>query len=166
MEYIQGLTTQAEIFLYSVGFGFLLGILYGVFKLVRMLNPNSKGFIFFMDLVYFAVFTFLTFCFILVTDSGRIRIYVSFGIIFGWMVCYFSFGAIATRVGKSFFGIFASVFSVLLKPFFRFGRSVSQKMMKLTAFCKKNIKKTDKNIKFILQKSKDIVYNLLSYKEK
>lgn len=166
MEYIQGLTAQTEIFLYALGFGFLLEVLYGIFRAVRMINPDSKGFVFFMDLLYFAVFTFLAFCFILVTDSGRLRVYVAFGIALGWIVCYFSFGAIAMRVGKSVSSVLTKVFLTLFKPFLMFGKAISQKTKKLTGFCKKNIKKSDKNIKYILQKYKVIVYNLLGYNRK
>lgn len=166
MEYIQGLTDQTKIFLYALGFGFLLGVLYGAFRMVRMMIPDSKGFVFFMDLLYFAVCTFLVFCFILVTDSGRIRIYVAFGMILGWAVCYFSFGAIAMRVGKSVSAFSGRVFSVLFKPFLCVGRAIFRKMRKLVAFCKKNIRKSDKKEKFILQKYKGIVYNLLGYNKK
>lgn len=166
MEYIQGLTAQTQIFLYALGFGFLLGILYGVFRLVRMILPDSKGFVFFTDLLYFVVCTFLVFCFILVTDSGKIRGYAAFGIILGWTVCYFSFGAIAMRAGKSLSAFFQRLFSALFRPLIRFGRVIYRKTEKITAFCKKNIRKSDKNVKFILQKYKGIVYNLLGCNKK
>ncbi len=166
MDYIQGLTDQTEIFLYALGFGFLLGILYCVFRMLRMMISDSKGFVFFMDLLYFAVCTILVFCFILVTDSGRIRIYVAFGMILGWVVCYFSFGAIAMRVGKSVSAFSGRVMSALFKPFACFGRAFFRKTMKLMAFCKKNIRKSDKKEKYILQKYKGIVYNLLGYNKK
>ncbi len=166
MDYIQGLAEQTEIFLYALGFGFLLGIIYSVFRVLRMMLPDSKGFVFFMDLLYFAVCTFLAFCFILVADSGKIRGYVALGMILGWTVCYFSFGAISACIGKSVTMIFESAFSALFKPFKRFGVRIFRKIEKLTVFCKKNIRKTDKKEKIILQKYKDIVYNLLGYNKK
>ena len=163
MEYIQGLTAQTEIFLYALGFGFLLGIVYGLFRFVRMLFPDSKGIVFFADLLYFAICTLLAFSFILVTDGGRIRAYTATGIILGWSVCYFSFGTIAARVGKSVSSFLRRLFWALSKPFVCFGRAISEKTKKINGFCKKNIRKSDKNIKFILQKYKGIVYNLLGY---
>lgn len=166
MDYIQGLADQTEIFLYSLGFGFLLGVLYCIFRTVRMIMPDSKGFVVFADLLYFAVCTFLIFCFIMVTDGGRIRVYVAVGIILGWAVCYFSFGAIAMRVGRSVSFLFRRLFSVLFKPFVCFGRAISRKIGNLPCFCKKNTEKTDKKEKFILQKYKGIVYNLLGYNKK
>lgn len=165
MDYIQGLAAQTEIFLHALGFGFLLGIIYGVFRLLRMIS-DSKGFVIFSDLLYFAVCTFLAFCFILVTDSGNLRIYVMFGIVLGWTVCYFSFGAIFAKTSKSIIRMLKDVFGVVLRPFERLYKSFLQKMRKNTEFCKKNVRKSDKKVKFNLQKYIGIVYNLLGYKEK
>lgn len=166
MDYIQGLADQTEIFLYALGFGFLLGILYDVFRTVRMIISDSGGFVFFMDFLYFAVCTFLIFCFIMVTDSGRIRLYVAFGIVLGWTVCYFSLGAIAMRFSNAAISFVKRVLAALLKPFERFGKAILQKMKKITGFCKKNVRKSDKKVKFNLQKYKGIVYNLLGYNKK
>ena len=166
MDYIQGIAAQTEIFLYALGFGFVLGILYDVFRTVRMIISGSAGFVLFMDLLYSAVSTFLTFCFVLAVDSGRIRVYVTVGIILGWLVYYFSFGAIAMRVSKVVVTAVRKVFAAVFKPI----KKVSDKFLRKSGFfikkCKKNIRKTDKNQKFILQKYKGIVYNLIGYTEK
>ncbi len=166
MDYIQGLADQTEIFLYALGFGFLLGVLYDVFRTLRMIISESKGFVFFMDVLYFAVCTFLIFCFILVVDSGRIRVYVALGIILGWIVYYFSFGAIAMRVSNAVTGLLKKAFSALFKPFELLNRRILKKTRKIAGFCKKNIRKSDKKAKFNLQKYRGIVYNLLGYTEK
>ncbi|MBR5562579.1 MAG: spore cortex biosynthesis protein YabQ [Clostridia bacterium] len=166
MEYIQGLADQTEIFLYALGFGFLLGIIYGVFRALRLIISNSGGFVFFMDFLYFAVCTFLIFCFIMVTDNGRIRLYVAFGIILGWTVCYFSFGAITVRVFNAIIKGLKRVFCFLFKPFRRFGKEIYGKMRKNAVFRKKNIRNSDKKVKFNLQKYKGMVYNLIGCTEK
>ena len=163
MDYIQGIAAQTEIFLYAFGFGFLLGILYDIFRVIRMIISGSKGFILFMDLLYFAVCTFLAFCFVLTVDSGRIRIYVAAGVILGWLVYYFSFGAIAMRVSSAVVRAFKRVFSAVAKPFKRLSGKILRKREKIKNICKKNIRKSDKKQKFILQKYKGIVYNLIGY---
>lgn len=166
MDYIQGVAAQTEIFLYAFGFGFLLGILYDVFRTLRMIISGSKGFVLFMDLFYFAVCTFLTFCFVLAVDSGRIRIYVAVGEILGWLVYYFSFGAIAMRVSNAVVSFLKRIISAVFKPLKRCVRRILRKFGKFEEFCKKNIRKSDKNLKFNLQKYRSIVYNLLGYTEK
>lgn len=166
MDYIQGIAAQTENFLYAFGFGFLLGILYDVFRTLRMIISRSKGFVLFMDLLYFAVCTFLTFCFVLIVDSGKIRVYVAFGEILGWLVYYFSFGAIAMRISNSIVSLTKRLFLSVFNPVKRLMNKIFRKFGKFEDFCKKNIRKSDKKLKFDLQKYRGIVYNLLGYKEK
>lgn len=139
MDYIQGISAQAEIFLYSLGFGFLLGILYDVFRTVRKIISDSGAFVFFMDFLYFAVCAFLIFCFNLVVDSGRIRIYVMLGHVLGWLIYYFSFGAVAVRVSNAVTAFLRRIFSPLTRFFGFLIRKV-----KATAI---NFKKTIKNLR-------------------
>ena len=162
MDYIQGLAEQTEIFFYALGFGFLLGILYDVFRTLRLIISGSKSFVFFMDLLYFTVCAFLTFCFIMVADSGRVRIYVALGEILGWFIYYFSFGAIALKVSNAIIRFFRRIFKAISKPFKRIFSILWRKISKFGDFSKKIIRKTDKKVKFNLQKHKGIVYNLNS----
>lgn len=166
MGYIQGLAEQTEIFFYSLGFGFLLGILYDVFRTLRLIISRSKGFVFFMDLLYFAVCAFLTFCFIMVIDSGRVRAYVALGEILGWLIYYFSLGAVALKVSNAIIRFFRRMFSAVFKPIKRISGKVWRKINKIGAFGKKIIRKNDKKVKFNLQKYKGIVYNLNSCTKK
>ena len=166
MDYIQGLAEQTEIFLYSLGFGFLLGILYDIFRTVRMVISNSKSFVFFMDLFYFTVCAFLTFSFVLTVDSGKIRVYVIFGEILGWVIYYFSFGAIALKVSNAVVSFLKGLFLSFLRPLKSLAGRIFRKFAKFEGFCKKNIRKSEKKAKFNLQKCKGIVYNLIGYTEK
>lgn len=166
MDYIQGITAQTEIFLYALGFGFLLGVLYDVFRTVRMIISNSKGFVLFMDLLYFAVCTFFSFCFVLAVDSGRIRIYAAAGGILGWFIYYFSFGAIAMRVSSAVVLIIKSLISPIFKFFEALTGKIKPKLSKHKNNCKKNMRKNDKKQKIDLQKYSGIVYNLLGTNRK
>lgn len=162
MDYIQGLAEQTEIFLYSLGFGFLLGILYDVFRTLRLIISNSRLFVFIWDLLYFAVCSFLTFCFIMVIDSGKLRIYVALGEILGWLIYYFSFGSIAMKVSNAVIRFFSRIFEAVFKPIKRIFVWFCKKIRKTGVFCKKIIRKSDKKAKFNLQKYRGIVYNLNS----
>lgn len=165
MEYIQGLSAQTRIFFYSLGFGFLLGILYDVFRTVRTVISNSRGFVLFMDLLYFTVCAFLIFCFNMVVDSGHIRIYIALGELLGWLVYYFSFGAIAMKAGNAVSAFIKRLLKLIFKPFGIIIQKMRRKMRHFGGFCKKTIRKNDKKTKFILQKHRSIVYNLIGYIE-
>ncbi len=98
MEYIHGLDFQTRLFFQSVGFGFLLGILYDVFRFVRILISEKRAFIIFMDMLYFTLCGFLIFCFALVLDNGEIRAYLLVGNLAGWLICYFSMGIASAKI--------------------------------------------------------------------
>ncbi|MBO5230802.1 MAG: spore cortex biosynthesis protein YabQ [Clostridia bacterium] len=165
MEYIQGLTAQTQIFLYSLGFGFLLGILYDVFRTLRTVISNSRGFVLFMDLLYFAVCAFLIFCFNMVVAGGQIRIYIALGELLGWLIYYFSFGAIAIKACNAVSAFVKRFFGIIFKPVKMIIRKIGQKTRRFANFNKKIIRKNDKKAKYILQKYKGIVYNLIGYTE-
>lgn len=163
MDYIQGLAAQTEIFLYSLGFGFLLGILYDVFRTLRLIISRAKIFTFFMDFLYFSVCAFLTFCFIMVVDSGKVRLYVALGEVLGFFIYYFSFGAIALKVSSAVTAFFRRIFFAFFSKAGRLFKRLRRKFEKIGLFGKKIIRKTDKKVKFNLQKHSNIVYNLDSY---
>ncbi len=160
MVYIQGLAAQTRIFFYSLGFGFLLGILYDVFRTFRLVISKSKILAFVTDIVYFSLGSFLTFCFIMVVDSGKVRLYVFFGEILGWLIWYFSFGAVALRFTNA---VTSFCRRLIFEPIKRILRKFSRKIAKFASSSKKIIRKTDKKVKFSLQKHNVIVYNLYSY---
>ena len=160
MIYIQGMAEQTEIFFYSLGFGFLLGILYDVFRLVRLIVSRSKGFILFMDLLYFTVCSLFTFCFILAADSGKVRLYTVAGELIGWLIYYFSFGTVAMRLSNTVVSFFRRVNSAISSRIKTFLEKIFGKFRKTGENCKKIIRKSDKKVKFNLQKYRHIVYNL------
>ncbi len=166
MVYIQGVAEQTRIFLLSVGFGFLLGVLYDFFRTVRLIISDSKGFVLFMDLLYFLVCTFLNFCYILAVDFGKIRFYVIFAEILGWLIYYFSFGAVAIRVSRFVSKGIRGFFKLLCRPFNAVFKKIKALYGKIININKKIIRKNAKKTKFNLQKSKGIVYNLIGYFDK
>lgn len=163
MEYIQSLSAQTNMFLYSFGFGFLLGILYDVMRTLRMIISRSKVFIFLADLFYFAVCALLTFAFVLVMDSGKIRLYVAAGEVLGWLVYYFSFGSVAIKISSYLCRQIKCIFSVILKPFSILIAKIGRQFKKSGKFAKKTLRKSNKKAKYILQNQRNIVYNLYRY---
>lgn len=165
MDYIQGLSSQTEIFLFSLGFGFLLGILYDVFRTLRLIISDSSLFTVFADVTYFLVCTFLIFCFNLVVDSGKIRLYVLLGDLLGWMIYYFSFGEISIRFGNRIIAYAKRFSGAVSAPVLKFSNRIKRKFGKSASFSKKIIRKFNKKLKYDLQKYTGMVYNLNGYKE-
>lgn len=165
MDYIQGLSAQTEIFLLSLGFGFLLGVLYDIFRTLRLIISSSAGFTVFADIMYFLLCTFLVFCFNLVVDNGKIRLYVLLGDLLGWLIYYFSLGEISLKISNSIILLVKSFFRAVSAPLRRVKNRINRKFGKSASFSKKIIRKFNKKLKFDLQKYKGMVYNLNEYKE-
>lgn len=151
MDYIQGLSAQTEIFLLSLGFGFLLGILYDIFRTLRLVISRSAGFTVFMDVFYFIMCAFLVFCFNLVADEGKIRLYVLFGDLLGWLIYYFSFGEISLKISNRIIFLCRRMKRAISKPFLRLGYRIKRKTEKNVVFFGNLIKKFNKKSKFNLQ---------------
>ena len=163
MIYIQGITEQTRLFLLSLGFGFLLGILYDAFRTVRLILSNSAVLVPATDILYFCFCTFFNFCFFMAFDSGRLRAFVVFGEILGWLIYYISFGAVAIKITSFVVRRVRRIFSAVFSPFVRLKRKIGRKIAVKASRMKKTSQKSNKNAKFILQKHMGIVYNVLGY---
>ncbi len=165
MDYIQGLSAQTEIFLLALGFGFILGILYDVFRTFRMIISDSAPFIFLMDILYFLLCTFLVFCFNLTVDGGKIRLYVMLGDLLGWLIYYFSLGEISVRISNAAVSLVRRAAAAIFKPVSGLVKLLKRLLSKNTLFLKKIIRKFKKKAKYDLQKHRGMVYNLNGYIE-
>jgi len=98
MDYLPNLAAQTRQFLLCLGFGFALGILYDVFRVVRLLtNKAGKIALLAQDILYCLLCTGFTFFFLLSIGDGVLRAYAVLGEILGWLIYYVSFGTVALR---------------------------------------------------------------------
>lgn len=91
---------QTRLFLLSCGMGFLLGVLYEIFRLLRMMFSVKKRSTFIFDILYCLLATFLSFVFILTANRGAVRWYIIFGVAAGWIIYYFALGGIAVKFSR------------------------------------------------------------------
>ncbi len=153
MEYIQGISSQTALFFSALGFGFLLGFIYSVFRTFRLVAPEVRGFVFVTDFLYFTVCGILSFFFVLVTDEGRLRLYTLAGELLGWMIYYFSFGAFAMRISDAVAKLVGRLFRALSKPVKFLFRKIKGLLTKILVFSQKKVKKWDKKNKNHLAKT-------------
>jgi len=156
---------QLNLFLLSLGAGFILGIVYDILRTIRLTFFKGKVAIFIFDILYFLIFSFLTFLFFLAVNKGEFRAYMILGEILGFVFYYLSFGIVAKsftdkfvlifhKVLKTVFKIISAPFLLLFKVFSKFKGFFSEKIKKLR-------QKSNKNRKKHLQKLRLYVYNLL-----
>lgn len=80
------------IFSYSCLLGLGLGILYDVFRIVRMLINTKNITIFLQDVIYFIVSGLITFLFVLGINEGQSRFYILAGEGIGWIAYHITLG--------------------------------------------------------------------------
>lgn len=153
MEYIVGISSQTKNFLFSLGFGAIIGAFYDFLRIVRICLSDSLKLLYIFDFLFVFISAIATFLFCLGTTDGEIRLYIILGEILGFLIYYFSFGIIAVRFSEKTVlkikTLLSSFFSRLLSPF-----------QKLIAIIEKSAKKLLKKAKMLLQRHKALLYNL------
>lgn len=128
---------QTRLFFLSCGAGFLLGVLYEIFRLLRMMFSIKKRGTFIFDLIYCMLSTFLTFVFILTVNRGAVRWYILFGVAAGWIIYYFALGGVAVKFSRLITACIkravlfsAKIISAPFRGICRLFRNISDKLVK------------------------------------
>lgn len=170
MEYIESLGTQTGNFLFSLGFGLIVGISYDIVRTVRLVFTNSKKALYVTDFLFAVFSAFATFLFCLTVTEGEIRWYVILGEAIGFSVYYFSFGIIAVRFTDKTVGFIRKlskkIFFVISSPFLKLFSFFKRKIGKIVEKTQKNTRKAVKKSKFHLQTDKALLYNLTNRMQK
>lgn len=164
MEYIISLSTQAKGFLFSLGFGLIMGIVYDVIRIIRLSFTKSKAALIVADFLYVILCSLASFLFMLTVTDGQIRSFIIIGELTGFFIYYFTFGFLAVKITSEAIDkikVKAKSFLLLvLKPFRKIFDSLHRK---ITAFSKKTSKKSKKltkNAKYLLHYNRTLLYNL------
>lgn len=164
--YSVSLAHQTQLFLQSLGFGFLAGALYDFFRAVRICLGGKKLAYKITDISYLLVMGFLDFLFLLSFNEGEIRLFVFFGELLGFIVYICTVGFTLIKYFEKFVNFIKSIligiFKVLTFPF----RKILENFRK---FLKKHRKKPEKNknkSKYPLKVSNKLLYNLSGRKHK
>lgn len=92
MNYSEPLISQVSIFFRAAGCGIILGILYDAISLVRMLFGERKGVYVFFDTLYFLVAAVISFFFMVLYNSGQVRLNLMLAEGAGAIAFHFSLG--------------------------------------------------------------------------
>lgn len=91
---------QVQEFFLSCLLGFILGVIYDIFRILRLFLKFGKKRIFLQDVIYMGICAVITFLFSLVTNYGEFRFYVIAGEILGFCSYYFTIGRLVGRLYK------------------------------------------------------------------
>ena len=86
MTYGFAISQQLELFLYSLGYGFTLGLYYRLVMTVRKAISEIKAAYIAFDILFCVTATVVTFCFFLVYTDGQVRLISVFAAFAGFVV--------------------------------------------------------------------------------
>ncbi len=164
MNYSEPLVNQLTVFCRAIGVGVLLGIIYDGFSAVRMLFGERKSVYVFFDTAYFLVASLVSFFFMVLYNSGQVRINLMLAELFGGTAFHFSFGKYILGNYLKHLNRIRKILSYILKPFCNFTERVSvffkgklSEWQKRVSGGKNIVKKSKKlsNISKILLKNKN-----------
>ncbi len=150
--YLETIGEQSRVFFYSLGMGFLLGIIYDIFEFVGFFLPKKRIFIIPRDVIFMVVSSFLMFLFSLSVDNGSFKFHIYAGSLAGFFVCFFSLGKF---LRKTFFSV-----AIYLKGVFRkFKRGILSIIIKNRKKREEKAKKSEISSNLLLQDDEFMLYN-------
>ena len=175
MTYGLSLAAQTKNFFVSFGFGFLLGILYDFFFVIRSLISKRKAVTVVCDILFTALATLMSFTLLLVITDGQIRFYALLGEAAGFFVYYLSLGVFVFKTSEKavlairkicrfLSKIFISVFKVISYPFRVIFAFFGKNLKKIRIFLRKILKKSLKKSKYYLRFGNNMLYNQRAYR--
>lgn len=108
--YLDTIGEQIRIFLYSCGFGFVLGFVFDISEFIGEFLPKKRSVTITRDVIYMVVITFATFLFNIAADNGNFKFYIYAAFAAGWFVYYFSVAGFSRRVRFTVSSFFKSFF--------------------------------------------------------
>lgn len=122
---------QSAAFLYSLLPGVLIGVIYGLFKLLRTVFNFSNVMTFAADVAFMIISAVLIYLYILAFLSGYVRLYLLPGILAGFLAYRLTLGKLLCKVYRPFFVLLKRVFSAVSKKIKIFAKKVLKKLRSL-----------------------------------
>lgn len=163
-------SAQALEFLLSCILGAGLGLLFDVFRIIRLAVKCGKFAVFFQDLLFLLVCTVVTFFFLLRESSGEIRIFIIGGEILGAALYYLTLGVLMMRLSRIVIDAIRRFKSFLMRhllpPIRQTRVKIGNTFDKNAQKAKVMLKKENKLFKLSLKVVQKKMYNLIHIKKK
>lgn len=113
--------TQLEVFLISCGVGLVLGLIYDIFRIVRITIPHTNLLVAIEDLIMFICYGIFLMCFAFSLMRGQIRFFFVLGNFLGFVLWFFTLGNVLVRVAyriKTYILKFVNLITYPIKKIF------------------------------------------------
>ena len=154
---------QTAAFLWAIALGGMLGLVYDVFRIIRIAVNTHKTVVFVQDILFFVFCTMATFVFLMGMSDGKTRFFLLTGEFLGAVIYFFTVGRIIIKSSGAVIALIKSFFSVAFKyifyPLWRLFYRIVLLFFAPFAFLRKILKKNAKKLKFSLKTRGVILYN-------
>ena len=162
-------SAQTFVFLFSCVLGAGLGLLYDIFRIIRLAAPCGKVAVFFQDILFLLACTAATFLFLLRESAGEVRIFILVGEILGAVLYYLTFGTLIMKLSRllidSVKRFKAFLIRLLLPPMRRTSAKINRGFDVKSAKAKKMLIKENKLLQIRLKLIQRVMYNQLHVKK-
>lgn len=156
---------QTQAFFCSILIGTALGLLYDIFRIVRIALPSPKLLVAAQDILYFLLASGITCLFTLNINEGEVRSFVLVGELLGWIFYFFTIGTVVMAVSRKVIAavkaVLAFLWKYLLRPVLRLLGKILHILAMPLRFFPKKLKKVSAAGKYSLKQSKIMLYNLI-----
>lgn len=153
------LSVQFENLMPALGLGFILGFLYDIVRLLRLICSKGKTFLFVTDMLFVIMSAVTSYLLYIAVNNGHIRVYLVAAQILGATVYRFTAGELIFSFFEKITLAVKKIIKTVFAPFLIFGRRVLGIMRKTIAKSGKILKKIQNKFKKPLKDDNDLLYN-------
>lgn len=147
---------QTLLFLSSVALGGVFGVLYDVFRLIRISLSAKKILTAVLDIIYAALCTVIFFLYSLDFGQGAPRLYYAAGALIGLVLYLVTVGLVMGKIMRFLISKIKLLIRLILKPFALLFKYIWNKTENLRKKPLILCKKTEKNLKILLQRKQNL----------
>lgn len=155
--------SQVQGFLLSMAIGVVIGVLYDLFRILRLSFTDNKVVVVLQDILFWSVSAVLSFLFVFVVNNGEFRAFLAIGELAGFAIYYFTLGVLVIKVSgwlvQGIKGALKFFLKIFLFPFKRIYLVLSPRFKTMCKSTKKNVKKSTSKCKFSLKRNRFLLYN-------
>ena len=165
LETFFSVSQHTSLFLMSVVLGAILGIVYDVFRAIRIIFPPAAkdGAVIAEDILFCVICGFSLFFFSTLAARGQIRFFILLGASLGFMLYILTVGNIIIGILRLVFGTIYSglrkVYSLIIERIVNLSRNICQKGSAVFVGSNENVENKDISGKNHLKNESGLVYN-------
>lgn len=152
-------------FLLSVVLGGALGVVYDLFRTLRIIFPPAakSGAVLVQDIIFCIICGFSVFCFSTLAVRGQVRFFIFFGSAIGFVLYILTIGNVITGVLRlvfgTIYGTLRKVYSSIIEQLVNLSRNICQKGSRVFVGSTENVENNGLSGKKHLKNDEHLVYN-------